>query len=223
MGEGGAWLVLAGALVGSVVTGLVGWFGPLRLQRRQAASTATQYERVHHHEVRLEELRISSALELQRLQSEHARELEVARVVQARVERIVALRLVGGFWMQAIVASFNRLEAGEQLEPAAFDEEFGKLRREADEAAASLLVDGLWVASADDTSGLTQPLFEAMARATLLLRSVVVGRSRTGVVVDPIPPEVREAVREAQSARERFRSSLIELLSVSGAGLRRRL
>ncbi|WP_433570204.1 hypothetical protein [Streptomyces sp. CA-251247] len=205
------------------MTGLVGWFGPLRLQRRQAESAAMHYEQVRRHEVRLEELRFSSALELQSLQNEHARELEVTRAVQARVERVVAFRLVGGFWMQAISASLSRLEAGEQWELRAFDEEFGKLRREADEAAASLLMDGLWVASADDTSGMTQPLFEAMARATLMLRSVVVGRSRTGAVVDPIPSEVREAVREAESAREHFRSSLIELLSVAGAAPRRRL
>ncbi|GGW73744.1 hypothetical protein [Streptomyces xantholiticus] len=208
---------LVGALVGVLTTGLVGWFGPLRLQRRQAESTAGLQEQLRLHELRLEETRTRNALELQRLQNAHERELEAVRAAQARVDRIVCLRLVGSAWMQAILTTLDRLEAGEQKEPGAFDEEFVTLRREADEAAARLMLDGVWVSSADDEHGMTAPLFAAMARATEALRAVVVAAARTGVVADPVPAEVREAVRGAEVARERFRTTLFELLAAEGA------
>jgi hypothetical protein len=147
--------------------------------------------------------------------------LEAARAAQARVDRIVCFRLVGSAWMQAILATLSHLEAGEQVEPAVFDEEFARLRRDTDQAAARLMLDGVWVSSADDEHGMTAPLFAAMARATEALRHVVVGVGRTGVAAGPVPAEVREAVRAAEAARERFRTTLFELLAVEGAGLRR--
>ncbi|MFF3312829.1 hypothetical protein [Streptomyces sp. NPDC002952] len=221
MGEENALPTLVGVLVGVLVTGLVGWFGPLRLQRRQAETTAGLQERLRLHELELEEMRTRSALALQRLQNEHERELETARTAQTRVDRIVRFRLVGSAWMQAILATLSRLEAGEQVQPATFDEEFARLRRETDEAAARLMLDGVWVSSADDEHGMTAPLFAAMARATEALRRVVVAAARTGGAADPVPAEAREAVRAAEAARERFRTTLFELLAVEGAGLRR--
>ncbi|MER6133970.1 hypothetical protein [Streptomyces sp. NPDC001815] len=222
MEDGNALATLAGALVGVLATGLVGWFGPLRLQRRQAEANAGLQEQLRLHELGLEEMRTRNALELQRLQYEHERELGAAQSAQARVDRIVCFRLVGSAWMQAIVATLSRLEAGEQVELAAFDEEFARLRRETDEAAARLMLDGVWVSSADDEHGMTAPLFAAMARATELLRRHVVGdAARPGVAAGPVPAEVREAVRAAEAARERFRTTLFELLAVEGAGVRR--
>ncbi|MFJ2740767.1 hypothetical protein ACIO3O_13960 [Streptomyces sp. NPDC087440] len=212
-------VALAGGTIGALITAVIGYAANVKVVRRQAENARELQRRQTAHELDLERMRIQHALTTQQAAENHQRELERARATAERHQRFLRFRGVGKAWLRELHLVVQQLDEGEQVAPDAFDAQFSALAREADEASDALLSDSIWVASADDLSAATPPLFGALAEATRQVRAAV-GNNVAGQT-HGVPQPARDAVHSAAAARDQFRLTLLDLLAAEGNQLRR--